>query len=76
MKDRITKAIADYKQFTSRNKNCGSFYFYDIYLIQHRNLSEDCGRFYARSAIFDALEAGFMIGYRCAQRKARMKTTK
>ena len=76
MQDRVTKAIADYKKFTSRNKNCGSFYFYDMHLIHRRNLSEDCRRFDAAGAIFDALSAGFMIGYRCAQRKARMKTTK
>jgi hypothetical protein len=80
MKNRIEKAAQDYKtQYYGKHSNEGAFYTSDFYEV--KEAAEKIGGGAATTlyeAIGTALEAGFMIGYRKAQRdyrKKRQKTT-
>ena len=66
----MQKAIEDYKKTFCHNNNGtkGAFYASDIQQI-YNSIGND-----AYSLIANALEAGFMIGYRCAKREKRNKT--
>ena len=77
MKNRVTKAQQDYqKRFYNRTDNKGAFYYEDICEIKEAAEKYGGGRHDTLSeAILAALEAGFMVGYRCAKREAR-KTRK
>ena len=63
----LKKAIADYKkQYERRNGNEAAFYYDDLQQIHDMSADE-------YDVISNALIAGFMIGYRKAQRDHRKK---
>jgi len=78
MKNRIPKAVQDYqKRFYGAGHNEGAFYGSDFYEV--KEAAEKIGGGAATTlyeAIGTALEAGFMIGYRKAQRDCRKRQTK
>ena len=72
MKNRIPKAAEDYKKkYYGRHDNAGAFYYsdYDEVLEAAENVGGAADTLY--NAVRIALEAGFMIGYRTAQRDSR-----
>ena len=70
---RIEKALAAYKKkYANTKTTAGGFYMTDYHDIIR--LSRDKkGNLDPYNPIFNALEAGFIIGYRKAQRDARKK---
>ena len=66
----MEKAIQEYHK---RFSTTGDFYFDDVRQI--KEMSEKDGRIDPYDLIFNALQAGFMIGYRTAERhcKPRME---
>ena len=67
---RAEKAITDYRRYIERTGR-GGIYFDDLNDIYEMNKNANGGQLSIFSAIGDALEVGFMIGYRCAKREAR-----
>ena len=65
---RVKNAIADYKRFIDKTGR-GALYLDDIYDVYKMNR---CGEeLDVAGCIGDAMEAGFMIGYRCAKREKK-----
>lgn len=73
MKNRIPKAVQDYqKRFYGADNNEGAFYDSDfLEILEISGGGTDINTLY--KAISNALEAGFMIGYRKAQRDYRKR---
>lgn len=67
---RAEKAITDYRRYIERTGH-GGIYLDDLNDIYEMNKNANGGRLSIFGAIGDALEVGFMIGYRCAKREAR-----
>lgn len=67
---RAEKAITDYRRYIERTGR-GGIYFDDLNDIYEMNKNTNGGRLSIFGAIGDALEVGFMIGYRCAKRETR-----
>lgn len=67
----MRKAIEDYEKkfIDGNNRNTGAFYYSDL---MEMNQITDGDKY---DTIVKSLEAGFMIGYRCAMRNQR-KTLK
>lgn len=76
MKRDLQKAVQDYqKRYYNSRSNEGAFYASDFYQIKEIS----GGGYDARTlynAIGNALEAGFMIGYRKAQRDYKKRNAK
>ena len=69
----LKKALTDYKKrYSHRNGTEGAFYCSDISQIYEMSKNQK-GEIDVFSAIADALEVGYMIGYRTAERHARKK---
>ena len=67
----LEKYIAEYeRQFEKKKSIEGRFYTFDLYQIA------DISGNNKWEMISNALKAGFMIGYKCAQRKARQARKK
>ena len=78
MKNRIEKAAQDYQtQYYGKRTNEGAFYASDIYEVKEAAENRGGRSNTLYEAIVLSLEAGFMIGYRKAQRdyRKRQKTT-
>ena len=67
---RAEKTITDYRRYIKRTGR-GRIYFDDLNDIYEMNKNTNSGQLSIFGAIGDALEVGFMIGYRCAKREAR-----
>ena len=76
MNNRIRNAVAEYRRkYTGRTGEQGKFYTADFYEVLEL-AQEDAKGSSADliiSAVFDALEAGYMIGYRKAKRDSRKR---
>lgn len=69
----IAKAVEDYNRFTeSKGNNTGAFYVSDIEEVKEI-ATTPMGGVELFTAIGTALEAGFMVGYRTAQRHYRAR---
>ena len=66
---RAEKAITDYRRYIERTGR-GGIYLDDLNDIYEMNRNTDSGQLDIFGAIGDAVEVGFMIGYRCAKREA------
>ena len=67
----LNKYIEEYmKKFEDTGSSKGAFYAQDITQIYERNRDKKDAAFYM---ISDALEAGFMVGYKYAKREANKK---
>ena len=74
MKNRISKAAEDYKKlYYGRKNNEGAFYYSDIQEVKEIAEKKEGYNATLYEIIETALEAGFMIGYRKAQRDAKRK---
>lgn len=67
----IEKLIKDYKKTFSSTKKKGAFYAQDYFQIMDISEAESHGKNIEWHAVFNALHAGFMIGYNCAKRESR-----
>ena len=73
MKRDLEKSIEAYKKrFYNATGNAGAFFASDVEQIKDLATTED-GEVSLFDAIGNALEAGFMIGYRYAKNEARKK---
>lgn len=71
---RIENAIAEYrKRYGEDHSNAAAFYITDYHDILRLSRKENNGSLDPYTPIFNALEAGFVIGYRKAQRDARKR---
>ena len=71
MKDRIARALQDYKKdFGNSENNKGAFYTCDVKetleISGIKTVSDEL-----INAIWNAMQAGFVIGYRCAKREIK-----
>ena len=74
MKDRVKKAVEDYnRKYMLSANNEGAFYATDINQIVEMTQPKGSVTDFTYALIVNALKAGFMIGYRKAQRDARKK---
>lgn len=70
----IAKAVEDYNRFKeSKGNNTGAFYVSDILEVKEIATNPMGGGVELVTAIGTALEAGFMVGYRTAQRHYRAR---
>ena len=71
MRRDIAKAIEEYKQrYSGKNGKEAAFFISDTNQIMELSADDTPGNM-LYNIIFNSLEAGFMIGYRKAQRDAR-----
>ena len=83
--ERITNSIKAYREtFSNRNDNKGAFFATDIEelkkftqaALMEKGYTSMNPAAYLSDIILNALEAGFMVGYRCAKNEARKTNTK
>ena len=72
MYNRVNNAIKQYDEYVERTGR-GGLYVEDIVAIEALVVKADRSASFTDTVI-DSMKAGFMFGYRCAQRDARRKT--